>query len=215
MGYMVGREMKKKMEEDRKLFREQNAGVLKRALNGFFETQWFRGNRNNMEALKWAIVMENSILDSDYMIEYTQTRSGEITRANKIIDIEGTRKRQGATLTQQYGHLIEWWGVEGAEKLRNYGKLAWHPEKHLVGVISGYYLNNEKTLWRYSLTYVKEEEGGLVISKTAWNENAVHVFGEKRDLIEYLEEMQGSDPDLNSKIDLLETKLGLLNYKGE
>lgn len=183
--------------------REINAGVLRRCLNGFFETN-FSKDGSNLEALEHAIAVEKLILDSGYYIDYYITGKGKqkkINRAKEIIDNPRNQRKQKITIKEWYGDKLEQLPKKEFNAPFKKGLLVFNVNKGEVGFAYGYNLNNTKDKMRYNVVYAKltftntsetSAIGNYEASTTAWNEDLCVAFdpdnGNTFDqLYEYLE----------------------------
>jgi hypothetical protein len=193
-------------------FLELNAGVFRRCLNGFFQTN-FLGDNENIEALKLAISIEEMILSSGYSIDYYVTSDNRILRANLILP-NPTNKKQEITIKEKFSHLLP---KEEVVKDINYykGKLAYNENKMDVGIITGYNPNNTKDKMRFNVRYAKKNEvGEYVAGPNAWNEEVCTVFDNRQDLYIHIENTTASMINLcNSIIDTLDERLNFLKYE--
>jgi hypothetical protein len=200
---------------------EENAGVFRRCLNGFFQSN-FLGDKENLEALRLAISIEDLILSSGYRIDYYITSDGRILRANKIIP-NSSNKNQKITIKEKFGHLLpKDEPVEEVVKDINYykGKLVYNRNLKNVGVITGYspfFPSDPNSKMRFSFEYVKDEKKDNVeftLSTSAWVEDVCMVFDDRLDLFIYIENsMSSMFDDCNSLTDLLDRKLDFLGYQ--
>jgi hypothetical protein len=200
---------------------ELNAGVFRRCLNGFFQTN-FGGDNENIEALILAVNIEDLILDSGYMIDYTVTSDGRILRANLILP-NNSQMKQEVTIRNVYGHLLPKEHKKEVIKDVNYfkGKLAYNEGKLDVGIIRSYNRNNKelKPKMRFGIKYAKriienDEHAGYVVGPNAWNESACKVFSTRKELFEYIENTTSSNMSLcNSIIEMLDKRLDFLKYQ--
>jgi len=201
-----------------------NAGVFRRCLNGFFQSNFFRDN--NIEALKLAIEIEDLILKSNYKIDYYTTQDGRILRANKILPMPEDWE-QKITIKKKFSSFLSKLEIpEIAEIIEvkkdvNYfrGKLAYNEKLKDIGIITGYFPNNNKSKMRFSVKYAKNLKGNdniVTLGLTAWNEDVCEVFNTIEELYSYIQ-IQSTEKSLIDKGDSiiknLEEKLNFLGLK--
>jgi hypothetical protein len=202
---------------------ELNAGVFRRCLNGFFQTN-FNGDRDNIEALKLAVNIEDLILENGYMIDYSVTNDGRILRANLILP-NPSQMKQEITIKKKFSHLLPKVEKKKKEVVKDSdyfkGKLVYNEGKLDVGIIRSYNRNNKelKPKMRFGIKYAKriiegDENAGYVIGPNAWNEDACKVFDTRQELYEYIENTTATqDMSLcNSIIDMLDKRLDFLRF---
>jgi hypothetical protein len=194
----------------------ENAKKFRSQLNGFYDL--FKNDNNNLDALKYAIYIEDLIFKSNYHIYYDVPHKGEnkgkITRAVKIVPKEKGMK-QGVRLIEQFGHLVSHDSLFKVINKYQFGKIIYNKNVQEIGIGRGYYQGNDKTKMRFKVEYAKLEEGAISVRTNDWYEESCLVFESKQDLLIYVENTKGSDPMINSVTDALEFKLGILKYKGQ
>jgi hypothetical protein len=179
---------------------------------------------NDLGSLKMAIDLEKSIISNGYLIEYEIVKkNSEIRRAGSVTKNE-KKKKQKITIFEKYGHVLAADPVMNEELRKekhpayNKGKLVYNWNIDQFGLIFGYYLDNSKTIMRYSVEYIKGNANeGLVLSTSAWNEPLCNKpMSTRRGFINHLEEMIRShkNPEmLSDKLSPIETKINLLGFK--
>jgi hypothetical protein len=194
----------------------ENAKKFRSQLNGFYDL--FKNDNSNLDALKYAIYIEDLIFKSNYHIYYEVPHKGEskgkITRAFKIVPKEKGMK-QGVKLIEQFGHLVSQDSLFKVINKYQFGKIIYNPSVQKVGICKGYYQGNDKSKMRFKVDYAKIENGGVSVLENDWYEEKCLVFNSKRELIIHIEDNRASDPMINSVTDALEFKLGILKYKGQ
>jgi hypothetical protein len=194
----------------------ENAKKFRSQLNGFYDL--FKNDNTNLDALKYAIYIEDLIFKSNYHIHYDVPHKGEnrnkISRAIKIVPKEKGMK-QSIRLIDQFGHLISHDSLFKVINKYQYGKIIYNPNVQEIGIGKGYYPNNDKTKMRFKVEYAKLEQGAVSIRTNDWYEEKCLVFDSKQDLLIHIENRRSSDPMINSITEGLEFKLGMLKYKGQ
>jgi hypothetical protein len=194
----------------------ENAKKFRSQLNGFYDL--FKNDNTNIDALKYAIYIEDLIFKSNYYIYYDVPRMGEnknkISRAIRIVPRE-KGMTQSVKLIEQFGHLVSHDSLFKIINKYQYGKIIYNSNINDVGIGRGYYINNDKTKMRFKVLYAKYVDGGISIRETDWNEESCQVFNSKQELYIHVEDIRISDPQINSVTNDLEFKLGILKYRGK